>query len=342
MLHIVLIPAYKPDKKMTDLARSLFNQGMTVVIVNDGSGAPYNAIFERAELFAHVIRCTRNGGKGTAIKTGLGYISDHFAPPYTVTTADADGQHTEEDILRVTRKAETRPDTLVVGSRTISRDMPARNWLGNFYTRIAFLLATGKRMQDTQTGLRGFSDRLMPFMLAVRGSRYEYETSVLLHWARCNRPIEEVPVQTVYFDGNSNSHFHPVRDSLRIYGEILKFSAPMFGCFLLDIVLFCVLMALLPWDNKLIAANCIARGCAAVLYYVLTRRSMEQYPNTKRMSALRFAVSEVPLLALNTALVWALMMGRLLPFGAKLLADLVLFFSFFILQRKFLFVNKRR
>ena len=87
MLHIVLIPAYKPDNKMTDLARSLFNQGMTVVIVNDGSGAPYNEIFERAELFAHVVRCTRNGGKGAALKTGLAYISDHFAPPYTVTTA---------------------------------------------------------------------------------------------------------------------------------------------------------------------------------------------------------------------------------------------------------------
>ncbi|MBQ1974546.1 MAG: glycosyltransferase, partial [Ruminococcus sp.] len=101
---------------MTDLARSLFNQGMTVVIVNDGSGALYNEIFERAELFAHVVRCTRNGGKGAALKTGLAYISDHFAPPYTVTTADADGQHAEEDILRVTRKAETRPDTLVIGS----------------------------------------------------------------------------------------------------------------------------------------------------------------------------------------------------------------------------------
>lgn len=342
MLHIVLIPAYKPDNKMTDLARSLFNQGMTVVIVNDGSGAPYNEIFERAELFAHVVSCTRNGGKGTALKTGLAYIRDHFAPPYTVTTADADGQHAEEDILRVTRKAETRPDTLVIGSRTINREMPVRNWCGNFFTRIAFLLATGKGVQDTQTGLRGFSDRLVPFMLAVRGRRYEYETSVLLHWARCNRPIEEVPVQTLYFDGNSNSHFQPVRDSLRIYGEILKFSAPMLGCFFLDILIFCVLMALLPWDNRLIAANCAARVVAAALCFVLVRRSMAQYPNTKRLSAVRYVVSEVPLMALNTALAWALMMGNLLPFGAKLLANLALFFSFFVLQRKFLFVNKRR
>lgn len=342
MLHIALIPAYKPDNKMTDLARALFNQGMTVVIVNDGSGAPYNAVFERAELFAHVVRCTRNGGKGTALKAGLAYIRDHFAPPYTVTTADADGQHTEEDILRVTRKAETRPDTLIIGSRTINRDMPVRNWLGNFFTKIAFLLATGKHMHDTQTGLRSFSDRLAPFMLAVRGSRYEYETSVLLHWARCNRPIEEVPVQTLYFDGNANSHFHPVRDSLRIYGEILKFSAPMFGCFLLDLLLFCALMALLPWDNRLIAANCMARIVAAGLYFVLIRRAVAEYPNTKRLSAVRFLFGEALLLALNTALVWALMMGNLLPFGAKLLANLALFFSFFVLQRKFLFVNKRR
>ena len=36
------------------------------------------------------------------------------------------------------------------------------------------------------------------------------------------------------------------------------------------------------------------------------------------------------------------LMGKLLPFGAKLLANMAMFFSFFVLQRKFLYVNKRR
>ena len=39
---IALIPAYKPEEKLIELSRSLFDFGFRVVIVNDGSGEEYN------------------------------------------------------------------------------------------------------------------------------------------------------------------------------------------------------------------------------------------------------------------------------------------------------------
>jgi hypothetical protein len=36
------------------------------------------------------------------------------------------------------------------------------------------------------------------------------------------RPLE-VPVETVYIDGNRSSHFDPIRDSMRIFFVLLHF-----------------------------------------------------------------------------------------------------------------------
>ncbi len=343
-MNIVLIPAYKPDEKLTDLACSLHNKGLTVIIVDDGSGQEYRALFEKAERYAEVVICSRNGGKGAAIKTGLAYIRGKFEAPYTVTTADADGQHRLKDIVRVSKRARSHPEALVLGYRTISREMPLRNWFGNFYTKIAFLLATGKYVSDTQTGLRAFSDRLVPFMLAVRGTRYEYETNVLLNWARCNNAIVEVPIRTIYHDGNSHSHFRAVWDSVLIYWEIIKFAAPSFVCLFLELLLFCLSVAFIPWGLHPLADNIAVRLLTATLFFMLTNWSVRRYPAVKKLSPRRFLLMEAVSLVLNTAAVWAMMKGGLPPLGAKLIANLTLFFAGITLQRKFFYVDtdKRR
>ena len=226
MDSIILIPAYKPEAQMTDLVAALAQKNLTVVVVDDGSGAPYRDRFAEVEAHARLVTCEQNGGKGEALRVGLRYIREHFSPPYSVVTADADGQHRVKDILRVARVARRHPESLVLGCRTVSREMPLRNWFGNFYTKIAFFLATGRFFRDTQTGLRGFSDRMIPYLLGIRGNRYEYETNALLWWGRCGQPILEVPIRTVYLDGNSTSHFKAVRDSVRIYAKIQNMTVP--------------------------------------------------------------------------------------------------------------------
>lgn len=334
MKSIVLIPAYKPDARMTDLVAALAQRALTVIVIDDGSGTDYRALFERVKPFAQVVSCEQNGGKGAAIKIGLRYIQKHFKPPYSVVTADADGQHRVKDIVRVVKLAKKNPDALVTGCRLISREMPLRNWFGNFYTKIAFLFATGRHSTDTQTGLRGFSDRAVPFMLGVKGRRYEYEMNVLLWWARCNRPMVEIPIRTIYLDGNSTSHFKAVRDSVIIYGEILRFSGVAFGCFLADTALFCLLYTLLPLqDAAFLAANAAARLGTSLLYFGLLRLlSRRHFPDFELSYARQFDFIAADWV-LNTAVLWGLLWG-LPPLWAKVLADVLLYLIGFIPQRK--------
>ena len=337
MRKIVLIPAYKPDNTLTDLAAELSKNDMDIVVVDDGSGKNYAGVFDCVKQAAAVVTCERNGGKGTALKRGLKYIDSHFEKPYIIVTADADGQHRVEDIIRVARSAEENPGALTIGTRTISRDMPTRNWLGNVYTKGTFLFATGKRVGDTQTGLRGFSDKTVPFMLSVKGKRYEYEMNVLMWWARSNSRIVEVPILTLYEDGNKKSHFKAVRDSIRIYWEIVKFSAPPFLCFALDVALFAALYCLcLPFW----AANIIARLPAALIHFFTMKTLISKHKAFTRLSALRYVAGAIVVLALNTLLLWGLLTLGMNAVWAKVVVDVVMFFATFVLQRKHLYVAR--
>ena len=63
--------------------------------------------------------------------------------------------------------------------------------------------------------------------------------NMLLNCAECGVDWVEVPIRTVYLnDKNTYSHFHPFKDSLRIYQSILKFSGSSFISFVLDYILF--------------------------------------------------------------------------------------------------------
>ena len=238
--RIALIPAYQPERTLAELAEALHQAGLQVWIVDDGSGEEYRPVFEAAAGFGTVIYTPVNRGKGAALKTGLAAIAQAAQPPYTVVTVDADGQHRPADVLRVLEEAAARPKALVLGSRDFRGKVPLRSRLGNSLTRLVFRLSTGRRIYDTQTGLRAFSHLQLPLLLDIDGDRYEYEMNVLKEYARAGLELREVPIETVYLEGNRSSHFHPLRDSARIYLEILKFSASSLMSFVLDYGLFCL------------------------------------------------------------------------------------------------------
>lgn len=120
-----LIPAYEPDKKLTELCRALTEAGCTVVVVDDGSDEGYAALFDGLEA-AIVLTHIDNLGKGAALKTGLRYISEEGQPDDIVVTADADGRFTPEDILCVANAAKDAPDALALGCRSIGGQAPLR------------------------------------------------------------------------------------------------------------------------------------------------------------------------------------------------------------------------
>lgn len=336
--RIVLIPAYQPQSELKDLLSDLAQRGFSLVVVDDGSGEACRPIFDAARETAAVISHPDNRGKGAALKTGLSYIREHFEAPFTVVTADADGQHRPADIERVCAEAQTHPDSLILGSRAFDRDVPLRSRFGNTVTRFVFRLASGASVYDTQTGLRAFGDRLLDRMLTVSGSRYEYEMNMLMELARERADIREVRIETVYLNGNRSSHFHTVKDSCRIYKEILKFSLSSLVSFGVDYALFCVFSAM---TGRLVLSNVLARILSGTLNYTLNRRLVFRHAGGAAKSAAQYVLLAAFILLCNTALLRLLTLAGMGPYLAKILTELILFFVSWAVQHSVIFRKER-
>lgn len=177
-----------------------------------------------------------NRGKGCALKTGYAYIQAHFPAASGVITADADGQHTVEDCWHLAEVLTEGKRALYLGSRNFNLDhVPPKSRHGNKITSAIFRLLYGVYLPDTQTGLRAFRMADLPFMLDVPGERFEYEMQVLIACARAKLPMIPIEIETVYENENAGTHFHPIRDSYRIYkvilGNFLLYASSSVICF---------------------------------------------------------------------------------------------------------------
>lgn len=220
---VILIPAYEPEEKFIKLLQELNEKNLKVIVINDGSDSNYDEIFNEAKKYSIVIKQDVNKGKGAALKTGLKYIEENIKDDYVVVTMDCDGQHTLNDALKIGKYAIENSEELVLGKRLRSNKTPLRSRIGNGITRLIYRLKTKVDVYDTQTGLRAFSNKLIPFMLSVEGDKFEYEMNVLLQCPINKIKIKEIEIETIYIDNNSHSHFNALRDSKRIYSEIFNF-----------------------------------------------------------------------------------------------------------------------
>lgn len=271
----VLIPAYEPGEALPALTRALMDEGVPVVVVNDGSatGLEY---FERIRAQgAVVLEHKENLGKGRALKTGLAWMAEQGYEG--VVTADADGQHSLEDILRVARALAGGSRRLVLGIRDVSR-MPNRSRTGNRLTRTLFRLLYGIKLQDTQTGLRGIplTGENRSELLSLTGERYEYEMEMLIEAGELfPAGIQELEIETIYLeDSDTSSHFRPLADGARIYSVLFRhfprFFLSSILAFLVDYSLFNLLYYLL--FHRSVPAAVLARVVSAGVNYTVNRK----------------------------------------------------------------------
>lgn len=224
----IVIPAYEPDEKLVTLVDALARDFARIIVVDDGSSAAAGEVFRRIAPSVTLLTHATNRGKGAALKTAFRKVLDDCPAVVGVVTVDADGQHLPADIRRVAAATREHPDRYVIGVRAFSGKVPLRSRFGNAWTRYLFLLLTGVMVYDTQTGLRGLPRALLGEAIRIGGDRYEYEMRALVAAARRRpRPLQ-LPIETVYIEGNRTSHFHPLRDSLRTQAALLaaRFSRP--------------------------------------------------------------------------------------------------------------------
>lgn len=333
----VLIPAYQPDARLPRLILELHraDPSTKIVVVDDGSGQKFSDIFEAsATAGAHVISYENNRGKGYALREGFTWIRDVAGDlSECVVTADADGQHTLNDIFRVGRTC-TDTGKSVLGVREFVGHVPARSRIGNTATSALFWLATGWKLKDTQTGLRAFPVALLPELLKVQGDRYEYELRVLLHLAKFRHPVTQIPIETIYEAGNPTSHFRPLQDSARIWAPLLKFAASSGVATVIDYVLVLALNAL---TGALFFPVVAARLVSASVNFAMNRRVFEATGVPLRRSALRYAALAVAVVAGSYTML-AVLTGIGMPLWiAKIIADTTMYLVSYSAQSRYVF-----
>ena len=219
---IALVPAYEPKIGLVGLVEELAGAGFEVVVVDDGSSVGAGEVFASVEAMATVLHHEVNRGKGEALRTGMDWIFDHCPAETMVVTVDADGQHLLNDVVEVCSMGLRCDDAgLVLGVRFDDPRTPARSRIGHDLSRIAFKVATGRYLVDTQTGLRAFRAGMIPQMMSIPGSRFEYEMNQLFILARRGVPIHQVRITTVY-DQSTGSHYRGLADSVRVGRDLIR------------------------------------------------------------------------------------------------------------------------
>ncbi|HMH16478.1 MAG TPA: bifunctional glycosyltransferase family 2/GtrA family protein [Edaphobacter sp.] len=333
---VVLIPAWNPAEDLCPFVAELFSVGFAaVVVVDDGSDSSSRGVFDSLSgTGVHVLRHAVNLGKGRALKTGFNFVLDRLADSLGVVTADADGQHRVEDVVRVAEALNVSPCRTILGCRQFVGAVPLRSSFGNTVTRWVFRLVTGRRVSDTQTGLRAFPMALLPELMGLPGERYEYEMTVLGHLCRAGSALVEVPIATVYIDGNRSSHFDPIRDSMRIYFVLLRFYASSLVAAGIDFAGFSVAFAL---THDVLTSFVVGR-LSSLANFLLNKRYVFHSETSIGGSLGRYYLLAIAMAAVSYGSIRGLTgyFGWNV-FAAKLAVDTLLSFASFAVQRTFVF-----
>lgn len=291
MNSALLIPAFNPDEKLVKLVQECRHLGFNkIVVVNDGS-----SLEQSRAVFAHlkhqdlcvVLNHAINLGKGAALKTGFNYVYCEIPDAFSVVTADADGQHLPKDIFRVAQKTEETINSIIIGGRQFKGDVPVRSQIGNILTRWIFKFLVGKKLKDTQSGLRGIPKVFLPNLIKIRANKYDYELDVLIKSRVFNWSLEEIPIETVYIDSNKGSHFNPLLDSMKIYFVFLRFISSSLITVFVDYACFLVLLNFI--STSLFSSTIIARVIAAIFNFLLARKYVFQSKSNLLRSLLGFS-----------------------------------------------------
>lgn len=338
----ILIPAYRPGEALVLLVAELrdFYSG-PIVIVDDGSGSDFQERFYglASDLGITILSHARNLGKGAALKTGIAYIGTKWPDAQGVVTADADGQHHPEDILRIRQDFLETGDALVLGARFFEGSIPARSRFGNAATRIAMRLLLGQNLRDTQTGLRAIPAPLWGTLAGIRSPRYEFELEMLIAAKHLNTPILENRVRTIYEAGNKSSHFNPLVDSMRIYFVLLRFSMISLVTAAIDNAIF----VLAFWfSSKLLMAQICGRAVAVAFNYGVVRRAVFHSEQKHAIVLPRYLMLVLGSGSLSYGGILLLASRFHMPvIAAKIVAETILFFVNFAVQRDFVFTRRR-
>jgi len=358
----VVLPSLDPDEKLHLVIDGLLEYGFSdIILVNDGS-KPENLHHFEEEAAAHpdvihLLHHEVNKGKGAALKNAFNWFLQNRPDGIGVVTVDGDNQHHPAD-TRACAEHMMETGRITLGCRDFNQaDVPARSSFGNKTTSAIFKIFVGMTISDTQTGLRAISRDDLAYIATIPGDRFEYETNMLLGMKQQGIPFDEVKIRTVYIEENKSSHFHPIRDSWRIYKLILrhffKYTLSSLTSAVVDTTAYTLLTVLLRSFLKDFALTAVAgvgaRVISSLLNFFMNKKLVFQSNVSTGKVMLRYYMLAVPQMAAQVLLTQGVYALLGIPDTATGLRTLlyavvmtVLYVLSFMIQQRWVFAAEKK
>ncbi|NPC57966.1 glycosyltransferase family 2 protein [Caenimonas soli] len=228
----IAIPAYQEAGTIRKLAQEALAYCPNVIVVNDGSSDGTAAQLDglAVTLLAH----PGNLGKAASLRTAFRYALSQHAR--CVIALDGDGQHDPADAPGLLAAWQCHPERIVIGSRLHDRaQFPPARYRANRFACFWISWAAGHPIADSQSGFRAYSRDVMRIALqgTVCGSRFTFESEILIEAARQGHPTLAVAIPGRYPVDARRSHFRPVLDIAKIVvmvaGRLLRYGMAPLG-----------------------------------------------------------------------------------------------------------------
>ena len=211
----IAIPAYQEAATIRVLAQEALAQSPNVIVVDDGStdGTAQPLAGLPVTLLVH----PHNRGKEASLRTAFAHALRQQAA--CVIAMDGDGQHDPADAPLLLATWRRHPRHIVIGSRLHDRSQfPLARWRANRFACFWISWAAGHPIADSQSGFRAYPAEVMRLALGrgVRGSRFTFESEVLIEAARHGHPTLALAIPGRYPANARPSHFRPVWDITKI------------------------------------------------------------------------------------------------------------------------------
>src|SRR4030095_16605020 len=148
----VLIPTFNNAHTLKNVIDGVLEYTDNVIVVNDGSTDATSQILSSYPQIK-IISYPKNKGKGWALRTVFNYaVQSGYDFAISI---DSDGQHFPADLPAFTSKLASTGPALIIGARNMEQSsIPGKSSFGHRFSNFWFLIETGIKAPDTQSGFR--------------------------------------------------------------------------------------------------------------------------------------------------------------------------------------------
>jgi len=214
--YCFVIPNYNHTQAVAVTIETLQQYILPIILVDDGSDLETQTLLEQLTVKYQNLTLFRrpvNGGKGAAVKTGLG-IAHEMSMSHAV-QIDADGQHNLADIDILLSESKCHPNAMISGRPIYDESISKGRYYGRYITHVWVYIETlSLSIKDSMCGFRVYPVSACMVLMGKQslGNRMDFDIEIMvrLFWQKV--PIRFISTKVLY-PPDGVSHFNVWKDN---------------------------------------------------------------------------------------------------------------------------------